>query len=88
MLWYHVLLCWFIKSLFPFQHPDDVIEVRSLRLADNGSFIDVDDDVADVLEDKEVVRRYRQGDPLIRTVHNQDTSFCPKCMYPMKSGHP
>ena len=38
-----------------FQHPDDVIEVRSLRLADTGSFVDQDDEVAEVLEDREVV---------------------------------
>ena len=37
------------------QHPDDVIEVRSLRLADTGSFVDQDDEVAEVLEDREVV---------------------------------
>ena len=37
------------------QHPDDVIEVRSVRLADSGSFVDQDDEVADVLEDKEAV---------------------------------
>lgn len=48
-------LYWVIKSLFSFQHPDDVIEVRSLRLADTGSFVDVDDEVAEVLEDREVV---------------------------------
>ena len=37
------------------QHPDDVIEVRSLRLADTGSYVDQDDEVAEVLEDREVV---------------------------------
>ena len=37
------------------QHPDDVIEVRSVRLADSGSFVDQDDEVVDVLEDKETV---------------------------------
>lgn len=52
---YHEVLSWLIKSLFPFQHSDDVIEVRSLRLADTGSFVDVDDEVAEVLEDREVV---------------------------------
>jgi len=31
------------------------ITVRSLRLLDGGSFLDVDDEVADVLDDKEVV---------------------------------
>ena len=37
------------------QHTDDVIEVRSLRLADTGSYVDQDDEVAEVLEDREVV---------------------------------
>ena len=29
--------------------------MRSLRLYDGGSFVDLDDEVADVLDDKEVV---------------------------------
>lgn len=37
------------------QHSDDDIEVRSVRLADSGSFVDQDDEVVDVLEDKETV---------------------------------
>jgi len=31
------------------------ITVRSLRLVDGGSFVDLDDEVADVLDDKEAV---------------------------------
>ena len=45
----------------PPQHADDVIEVRSLRLADSGSFVDQDDEVADVLEDNEMVRWGKSG---------------------------
>lgn len=37
------------------KHHEATIEVRSLRLADSGSFVDEDDEVADVLEDKETV---------------------------------
>ena len=40
------------------QHPDDVIEVRSIQLAESGSFVDQDDEVLDVLEDKEAVRTH------------------------------
>ena len=40
------------------QHPDDVIEVRSIHLAESGSFVDQDDEVLDVLEDKEAVRTH------------------------------
>ena len=37
-------------------HPGDVLSVRGLRMADGGSLIDQDDEVAEVLEDKEAVR--------------------------------
>ena len=37
------------------QHEDDIIEVRRVRLADSGSFVALDDEVSDVLEDKEAV---------------------------------
>jgi len=40
------------------QHSDDDIEVRSVRLADSGSFVDQDDEVVDVLEDKETVGKH------------------------------
>ena len=40
------------------KHPDDVIEVQSIRLADSGSYVAFDDEVSDVLEDKEVVSHY------------------------------
>ena len=40
------------------QHPDDVIEVCSIQLAESGSFVDQDDEVLDVLEDKEAVRTH------------------------------
>jgi len=37
------------------QHPSDIVEVKSVRLADGGAFVAFDDEVADVLEDMEVV---------------------------------
>ena len=46
----------------PQHHPDDVIEVHNLRLAESGSFVSLDDEVADVLEDKEVVSINYEGE--------------------------
>ncbi len=37
------------------QHPEDVVEVRSVRLIESESLVDEDDEVADVLEDKDTV---------------------------------
>ena len=44
------------------QHEDDVIEVRSLHMADTHAFVMMDDEVADVLEDKEVVSGREGGE--------------------------
>ena len=38
-----------------FQHPVDIVDVKSVRLADSGAFVALDDEVADVLEDMEMV---------------------------------
>ncbi|CAI8008999.1 Partitioning defective 3 homolog [Geodia barretti] len=65
--------------------PDDVIEVRSLRLADTGSFVDQDDEVAEVLEDREVVildfeyvpRYVREPDPVGGASLSGDSALTP-----------
>lgn len=51
------------------QHSDDDIEVRSVRLADSGSFVDQDDEVVDVLEDKETVGTHPHMIPLSLHLH-------------------
>lgn len=42
------------------QNPDDILHVRSLRV-ESGALVDQDDEVADVLEDKETVSTRMEG---------------------------
>lgn len=52
------------------------VAVRSLRLLDGGSFVDLDDEVADVLDDKEVVSVATGISDVVSFINN--SNFCLK----------